>query len=99
MPGPLTISVTQDHIDHGERGSQCFCPIALAVPDSRGCRPLAVTARIIMLVERDEDGGLVVNEYALPAEAIRFVAAFDSWEEVHPTSFLIEPREHAPVWF
>lgn len=79
----ITINVTQDDIDRGERESCLACPIALACKRAGIVRPEVSSYEII-----DE----FRNEYKLPMEARLFVHRFDAGGalyRVFPFSFIL----------
>jgi len=78
----ITVEVTQDDIDHGERGRCQTCPIALALKRATG-EAWSVTDVIVYQVGRPE--------YAwLPARAEGFVHRFDDCEQVKPFTFKLK---------
>lgn len=78
----MRIQVTQDDIDRGHVGSECFCPIALAarraLGENIGLEDVSVGSYTVRV------RGTV---YYLPTAAIRFVKSFDRRVEVRPFEF------------
>lgn len=92
-PAELVIEVTAEDIALGDRGNVCLCPVAraacrlLGVPVPSDEQPVgSVTAY---------GGGLDIwrasdcdwDNYLIPQEAVHFIHAFDSGEEVTPFTF------------
>ena len=70
----MTISVTADHIMSGIPGSQCFCPIALAIKDAFG--PVLINVDV-------KDYGITIQTtnthyYQMPSKVLHFVRRFDA---------------------
>jgi hypothetical protein len=81
------IAVTAEHITEGKRGDCEICPVALA---ARLAFPDAGLIRVdqeTLFVHQDGR----ITEYDLPAEAWRFVIAFDRRNAVEPFSFTVSP--------
>lgn len=82
----MKIKVKKKHIDDGEIGSVCNCPIALALKDHFGFTP-------------EYDGVDVGKEYIcfnnitltekVPARVKRFIENFDTNKKVKPFEFTI----------
>jgi hypothetical protein len=89
----VTITVTAEHIDAGWRwtGEKCEeCPVALAI---RAALPFASQVVVTGLFARVYRN--VMNaRLRLPAEAARFIAAFDNGNDVEPFKFAVE----VPGW-
>jgi hypothetical protein len=74
----MIVRVTKKHILHGECGSLCKCPVALAIHDAANCGHVNVTtARVIV------DG----TQVKAPRSVSRFVQRFDLGEQVKPFAF------------
>lgn len=87
----MKFEVTQDHIDRGEPGDHCNCPIALAIKEQLPDRLVDVSYDYIMIGEK---------QYTIPLQCQRFISGFDGRMEVgrsfdgpkyvKPFSFTIE---------
>lgn len=79
----MTIHVTQEDIENGERYSCLSCPITRAMVRETGQEWIVrcVTMGMPLMI-----GGFVV---ALPATAIEFIDHFDRGDPVRPFSFNI----------
>lgn len=74
----MKITVTQDDIEHGVRGSYRFCPIAAAL-NRNGEYNVKVYQDTIWMGDR---------EYRICSDVIlSFIAAFDAKESVKPIEF------------
>lgn len=82
----MKVTVTQEHIDNGERYSPHSCPIALAVGEDTSwinrvsVGPGSFAIQHVFSEER----------YFLPKEAMQFVKQFDSGKHVEPITFEAE---------
>jgi hypothetical protein len=89
----MTITVTQEDIDNGERWDCALCPVALALKRAIG-KPVSVNA----------DGGLTVVDYDLASDlasftsyspviashqdsVTEFIRKFDEGDDVEPFTF------------
>ena len=76
----LIVKITKAHIRDGVRGSECNCPIGLALQDALLTSEVSVTA----------DRILVNNiSFEVDKRDLRFMERFDSGERVRPYSFSI----------
>lgn len=85
MVGTMKISVTQDDIDKGQRGSACSCPIALATRRAFPWLAISVSPGF-------GHGWLFIGNktYRLPGDALTFILEFDSRSvPVAPFEFFI----------
>lgn len=73
----MLIKVTQEHIDKGERGSSCNCPIAMAIGELT-LSPVSVGGAVVCT--------RLVN-YPLPVSARLFICEFDNGGHVKPFEF------------
>jgi len=81
-----TITVTAEHIARGERQSCTRCPIALAIRDAfPGAISFAVGGPMVMLWTGGSE-----REIDLPAEAFKFVNAFDNGRTVEAFTFELD---------
>jgi hypothetical protein len=66
----IQVTVSADHINRGERGSRCGCPIALAV------RELMVPGTLVSVW----DSSVIIgwHEFSLDRAGIDFIKVFDS---------------------
>ena len=101
MTEPITINVTQDHIDKGKPNCSGTCPISLAMVDA-GYGPLVHTnVRSVLWSEFEPDDGTPTDYFSrLPLHAQAFVIAFDArgdepWHPAHtaPFTFTLAPEE------
>ena len=74
----MKITVTQKHIEEGQRVLCYYGPIALAIRECTGNKAQVATDEA-----RFGDGKVV----ALPQKAVRFIARFDAHCKVHPFTF------------
>ena len=70
----MMISVTANHITRGIPGSQCFCPVALAIKDALG--PDLVNVEV-------KDYGITIQTtythyYQMSSKVLHFVRRFDA---------------------
>lgn len=77
----MKISVTQQHIDRGLKGSCSSDPIALACLDAGMKKPLVGP---YVISDNHE------KEYYVPVEALQFMKDFDNDRLVHPFDFFVE---------
>ena len=88
----VTITVTQEHIDHGKQRVCDDCPIALAilegVPGLLNAEVMNPDLGFVLLL--DNDGGAVTLE--LPQVARDFICRFDAGLDVSPFTFTAEVR-------
>jgi hypothetical protein len=86
----ITVDVTQEDIDNGERVHCSKCPIALAVhrlfPDAAG---VSVAHDIALF----NDGLKPFQHFLITEEAREFIRRFDHKMEVEPFSFKAESVE------
>lgn len=75
---PIKINITKAHIRDGERGSECNCPIALALKDTLLTESVRVNSE-----------GIVVNgrSFKLDKKDRTFMSRFDNYKQVRPYSF------------
>jgi hypothetical protein len=86
----LTIEVTQEDIDNGQKCDANYCPIALAVRQTvKNYRQYLSVQPTVMYV----DDGKVIREYKMPAVAEQFVRLFDDDEDVEPFTFTADLKE------
>lgn len=87
MGRKVTIEVTDDDIFDGIQSSCHNCPIALAASRINIARIISVNSTSMVVRNTySRNGDFIV----LPIEAIDFIAAFDTNQEVEPFSFEIE---------
>ena len=79
----MKITVTQQHIDNGQKGSCTRDPIALALKDAGVEDPWVSPVRITFGLNRK-------NGAPVPAEVLAFMRAFDNHEMVEPFEFELE---------
>jgi hypothetical protein len=80
----VTVTVTQEHIDAGERESCSSCPVALAFA---AAIPEAIDSAVTWRYASVWFGSRGVVNYKLPPSATGFIGAFDSEEPVAPFTF------------
>jgi hypothetical protein len=80
----VKISVTQEHIDKGERWSFHSCPLALAVTEASG--NLAGVGTESIYPNWDKIG---LTKITMPAEVANFRSRFDESSPVEPFEFEI----------
>ncbi len=73
----MRIKVTQEHIDKGVSGDMCACPVALAIEERIGERPV-VWGLIIKVKD--------VEQYVAAPVGV-FISRFDEGLSVKPFSF------------
>ena len=78
----LIVKITWAHIRDGQRGSDCDCPIALAVKDALLTNSVRVGA-----------DGIYINHlrWDVDKEDLKFIERFDNGKRVRPYSFRL-PR-------
>jgi len=81
------ITVTQKHINHGQRHAPPSCPIALAVKEQLGTDDAWVDGSFIRAGRPSWDA---FQEYWTPATAKPFIEDFDAGLVVEPFSFEME---------
>lgn len=86
----LTIEVTQDDIDKGNRVSPVSCPIALAVKRQYRSRWLHSPPNSVSVSQR----GVTIDsqDYSIPKEARFFISDFDCDHDVKPFTFEMRRR-------
>lgn len=84
---PLKISVTERHIENGEKDSCFNCPIALAAREVFPAHSLPeVTLNFLWIKLEDR----TERYFTLPEEAKEFVIGFDTGKEVKPFTFTLK---------
>ncbi len=90
----VTVNVTQEHIDNGEKGSGTACPIALCLADL-GITDLYVGQFGLYERHNLSDGSTLLGErYKVPLDVSMFVGMFDNGIDVKPISFEVYLSEH-----
>lgn len=91
----IRIKVTQDHIDRGQRGNSCDCPIALALEGAQ--KDLSSFGHLTKASVGMSSVRLFfpqsTSDFLIPLEASRFVRRFDRGESVEPFEFELETTE------
>ena len=88
MEDQVTIIVTQEDIDNGQRMSASKCPIALAASRLLGKR-VSVINRISVWHSYDDNSR--VASYIIPTDVLKdFLNAFDNGKPVSPITFVAE---------
>ena len=82
----MIITVTQEDIQHGERATTNFCPVALAIKQTIGpfWRVSVIPNNVYF------HHGIAKESRLLPQEATEFIQAFDADNIVAPFSFEID---------
>lgn len=80
----LTVDVTQEDINHGERGNCNSCPVARAIQRASGHECRAGGSQITIKPENGRNLYLVT-----PEAAWRFMYDFDMGRKVEPFSFTL----------
>jgi hypothetical protein len=96
-PATITVSITQEHIDAGERGVATRCPVALAFADAlraAGITEFGWTSCWRYAVVVDRAGGDAVAEYD-PSGAFPWAQGYDRWLPVAPATFTFTLRWEA----
>jgi len=75
----MKVTVTQQHIDKGVKGSCGFCPIALAIKEAFNTD--------YVLVASDLDIGESIRDFPTPEEVQQFYCDFDRGQPVQPFTF------------
>lgn len=75
----MLVTITQEHIDRGQRGKPSCCPIALALHDA-GLPKAAVSIWTYWPVSGDS------KEVDMPVEAAELAFSFDIGHRVKPTT-------------
>lgn len=88
-----TFTVTQEHIDQGERYSPTACPIARSLV-AAGFTHACVAGRLAKLSLREE-GEVDILYGLLSRSAARFIADFDKGIQVTPIRFRVVFAEEA----
>jgi len=83
----MRIRVTQDHIDHGLRGSATSDPVALALQDEGFIRPY-VGPDLIWVDGRN--GGFMRQTTMTPDSVVLFMKEFDNGVSVKPFQFEVK---------
>lgn len=75
---PISINITRAHIRDGVRGSECNCPIALALKDALITNNVSVSG-----------SGIYVNgtKFEVDKNDLKFIDRFDRGQRVRPYSF------------
>jgi hypothetical protein len=82
----ITVDVTQEDIDGGERGDCKKCPIARALARTKGQSPEVSDFEVSQFrIQYQREGRML-----LPEEAQIFVRRFDNKRPVSPFSFTLE---------
>ena len=84
----MTIKVTQKHIDKGDPGESCTCPIALAIMESADISGILVDGDNVFNIDNWDERG--VDACVLPDTAIKFISNFDRYIPVNPFEFELE---------
>ena len=84
----MKITVTQQHIDEGQRGSSTRDPIAFAMADAWCIQPYAGVARLFWYDESGEKHTADITE-----QLYEFIRAFDQGEPVQPFEFELKESE------
>jgi hypothetical protein len=99
-----TIAVTAEHIAKGKPDNCRECPVALAIlaamPEARRVDVIQIGdsltyTRIRVIPDNARPANRTTLEAPLPAEAARFIRAFDNGEPVEPFSFTVDIPEVA----
>lgn len=78
----MKVVVTQRHINEGSRNNACWCPIALALRETK-----RESSHVFVVPEY----AIVGNQtYIMPVEAGRFIHWFDDGYQVVPFEFEME---------
>jgi hypothetical protein len=84
----MRITVTQDDIDNGFRGTACACPVARAVGRAFGVPPLVNQVSVGWSIGiRQSPADRYMTWYALPDVADDFIRKFDTKQPVEPFAF------------
>jgi hypothetical protein len=82
----MLIHVTQDHIDHGSKGSCTADPVCLALEDS-GFYAAWVSPSFIQTKGKKGD---LYRAHPVPDEVLEFMKQFDNDQMVYPFEFELE---------
>jgi hypothetical protein len=93
MNDPITIKVTQRHIDHGKRGDCSYCPIALAIADVIKWSPALDGPfwKIIQVLDNTEIN-IRGERYVSSFNLTKWMTSFDDMLEVSPVEFVLVPH-------
>jgi hypothetical protein len=80
----MAIQVTQQDIDRGKRGDDCWCPVALAINRWSG-RNSSVDVDTVVIGIDTADGK--PDEFLTPPKIAEFIRRFDNGEPVEPFEF------------
>lgn len=84
----ITVTVTQDHIDKGERENGDYCPISLALNEQYPAEPGAAKWWV------GDDCAVRLHNastYTLPGDAQEFIHEYDDGQPVQPFVFVLAP--------
>ena len=76
----MTITVTQQDIDNGQRRSTCECPVALAASRTTGRKAYVTNTTL----------SFTISTVALPEMVRAFVHSYDARKHVKPFKFDIQ---------
>jgi hypothetical protein len=93
MNDPITIKVTQRHIDHGKRGDCSYCPIALAIADAISFSVLDMPFWKTIQVMDNTEVNIRGRRYVSSFDMTKWMTAFDDMLEVSPVEFVLIPHE------
>ena len=81
----MKVTITQEHIERGQRNSAGSCPIALALREAEAqSGSWSVNEETAQFLAIESDGLLVAYQYVLSPEAQAFVSSFDAGRPVAP---------------
>lgn len=86
---PVTVKLTQEHIDNGIRKSPCNCPIALALKEHFKASHVYVHNYGDVENNLILRGDIYSSSFKLSANASDFITAFDWCRTVTPISFSV----------
>jgi hypothetical protein len=91
---PITIKVTQRHIDHGRRGDCSYCPIALAISEVIAHSP-ALDGPFWQIIKVFDNADIQIRgrRYVTSLKATEWMTDFDEMRPVQPTEFVLVPHE------
>jgi hypothetical protein len=85
----VTIEVTQEDIEKGQRKDGCNCPIAKAIKRAiPGCCVSVATRWVVLSIN-----GEFCGDSFLPEKALKFIADFDNFNPISPFTFQLEVPE------
>jgi hypothetical protein len=87
----MKITVTQRHIERGEKHAASRCPVALALEDAKPSSYARVCPFNNIFETRTIRG--VLTRYDIPATVRIFVRAFDQGLPVEPFTFTLRKRK------